>query len=133
MKTKTSYWPWDARLAKVGALIAGAWLFGTPGSLAAEDNSAKPAEAAKPADAAKTEEATEEKAATYRNWFDVSVGGLLTQGNRAEFMRRENARGGGLSAGSRICTGRPKPGRTPTWKSTGAPCSIIMITPCGSI
>ena len=94
MNTKTSYWPWDARFAKVGALIAGAWLFGTPGPLAADDNPAKPAEAAKPADAAKTEEATEEKAATYRNWFDVSVGGLLTQGNRAEFMRRENARGG---------------------------------------
>jgi hypothetical protein len=92
MNTTTSYRHWDDWIARACALGAVIGLLATTGRLAAEDPAAKPAEAAKPE--APAAPPSEERAATYRNWFDVSVGGLITEGNRAEFRRRENARGG---------------------------------------
>lgn len=50
------------------------------------------AQEARPAPPASTEKKTDEKSekteADYRNWFDVSVGGTLIDGDKAQFMQR---------------------------------------------
>ncbi|MHB8519460.1 MAG: porin family protein [Limisphaerales bacterium] len=72
------------RILRAGALVLGTWLAGWS-SLAAEDaQPAKEGDDKKPA----VEKKSDEKAAEYNNWVDMSVGGAVAEGDKAQFQRR---------------------------------------------
>ena len=66
------------------------------GLIGGASKAAEPAASAQPAGskAPPLEKKSSESAADYRNWFDVSVGGVMLQGDKAEFQRRYGLREG---------------------------------------
>jgi hypothetical protein len=81
MKTPTHSWYKPA--VACYTVWAVTWMFGGSSATAQETQSPQPASTEK-----KTDEKPEKSEADYRNWFDVSVGGTLIDGDKAQFMQR---------------------------------------------
>ena len=73
-----------AELIKGSALLVGYFLVSF-GLLAAEDT---PVAATSDSEKQKSEKKSEESPKEYRNWFDVSVGGTIIHGDKAQYQRR---------------------------------------------
>lgn len=80
---------WRQRGARLRAFVLGTCMIGSLTGAAQEKPSAAAAEA-KP----KLDKSTETSDTEYRNWFDVSVGGVLLDGDKAQYQRRYGQRKG---------------------------------------
>src|SRR5687767_5646963 len=80
---KASTYSWYQPAVACGTVCAATWMLGLSISLAEEAQPAQPSSTEK-----KTGEKTEKTEADYRNWFDLSVGGTLIDGDKAQFMQR---------------------------------------------